>query len=84
MVLDALVYYKRLLVRLLGTDEATRHERETLQAECLQGLRKLQEVDPMRKQRYKDIGQCSSSARHILDALAWWCGVARRAGSLTR
>ncbi|GAA5859386.1 hypothetical protein JCM1840_004591 [Sporobolomyces johnsonii] len=55
--LDSLVYYKRLLVKLLGTDEATREERERLNLECAEMLRKLQEVDPLRRARYVDLGE---------------------------
>lgn len=54
--LDSLVYYKRLLVSLLGKEEATREEREQLNLEALGMLQKLAQVDPMRKCRYQDLG----------------------------
>lgn len=56
--LDSLVYYKRLLVSLLDSAEATREERERLNLESLGMLRKLEQVDPMRKCRYQDLGRC--------------------------
>ncbi|EGU11573.1 Microfibrillar-associated protein 1 [Rhodotorula toruloides ATCC 204091] len=54
--LDSLVYYKRLLVRLLEAQgDATRHEREELNLACVEMLDKLKEVDPMRRARYQDL-----------------------------
>lgn len=56
--LDSLVYYKRLLVGLLEPEgEATREEREALNLEALGMLRKLEQVDPMRGARYRDLGE---------------------------
>ncbi|GAA5925058.1 hypothetical protein JCM1841_004061 [Sporobolomyces salmonicolor] len=54
--LDSLVHYKRLLVKFLGADETTREERERLNLECAEMLRKLQEVDSLRRARYVDLG----------------------------
>ncbi|GAA5969469.1 hypothetical protein JCM11641_008124 [Rhodosporidiobolus odoratus] len=56
--LDSLVYYKRLLVSLLETedDETTPAEREELNLECVGMLKKLEQVDPMRAARYRDLG----------------------------
>jgi geranylgeranyl transferase type-2 subunit alpha len=54
--LDSLVYYQRLLVTLLGTDDDTRAERETLNLDSLDKLRRLERVDPMRGARYRDLG----------------------------
>lgn len=74
--LDSLVYYKRLLVGLLEPEgEATRGEREALNLEALGMLRKLEQVDPMRGNRYRDLGKSyclSPSARdeHRLTPLA--------------
>ncbi|KAK4056981.1 Rab geranylgeranyltransferase [Microbotryomycetes sp. JL221] len=55
LCLDALVYYKRLLVSLLESDDETREERERLNVQCLEMLDKLQTVDPLRRNRYKDL-----------------------------
>ncbi|KAM0753232.1 rab-protein geranylgeranyltransferase [Meredithblackwellia eburnea MCA 4105] len=54
--LDSLVHYKALLVKLLGSDESTRERREQLNVESYEMLKKLQEVDPTRKNRYIDLG----------------------------
>ncbi|GAA5991418.1 hypothetical protein JCM5350_006919 [Sporobolomyces pararoseus] len=54
--LDSLVHYKRLLVSLLGSAEETREEREKLNLECKGMLDRLVEIDPMRANRYRDIG----------------------------
>lgn len=54
--LDSLVYYKRLLVKLLEPEgEPSRVEREELNLEALGMLRKLEQVDPMRGARYRDL-----------------------------
>jgi hypothetical protein len=55
--LDSLVYYKRLLVDLLGTEEGTRLEREGLNGVTLEMLRKLESVDSTRGARYRDLGE---------------------------
>lgn len=56
--LDSLVYYKRLLVTLLEPlGESTREEREALNLKALGMLRKLEQVDPMRGARYRDLGE---------------------------
>lgn len=55
--LDSLVYYKRLLVNLLGTEEGTRLEREGLNGVTLEMLRKLECVDSTRGARYRDLGE---------------------------
>ncbi|KAM0790630.1 hypothetical protein ACM66B_004492 [Microbotryomycetes sp. NB124-2] len=60
LCLDALVYFKRLLVTLLGNDDATLSEREQLNSACLYMLEKLQIIDPLRSMRYRDL------AVHIL------------------
>lgn len=52
--MDALVFYKRLLVDLLYGYE-TKEERARLNVECLILLEKLEKVDPGRAERYKDI-----------------------------
>jgi hypothetical protein len=58
--LDSLVYYKRLLVSLIEPEgDSTRVEREKLNLECVEMLRKLEEVDPMRRARYVDLGTSS-------------------------
>ncbi|KAK4052442.1 hypothetical protein OIV83_002244 [Microbotryomycetes sp. JL201] len=62
LCLDALVYFKRLLVTLLGTDDSTLAEREQLNSDCLEMLIKLERIDPLRQARYKDL------AVHILPA----------------
>ncbi|GAA5823785.1 hypothetical protein JCM11251_003293 [Rhodosporidiobolus azoricus] len=55
--LDSLVYYKRLLVRLLEPEgPATQQERDELNLACAGMLKKLEEVDPMRGARYRDLG----------------------------
>ncbi|GAA6003834.1 hypothetical protein JCM10207_006429 [Rhodosporidiobolus poonsookiae] len=55
--LDSLVYYKRLLVSLLEKDgNSTQEERDKLNLECVEMLKKLEEVDPMRRARYVDLG----------------------------
>ncbi|GAA6038431.1 hypothetical protein JCM8097_007647 [Rhodosporidiobolus ruineniae] len=55
--LDSLVYYKRLLVRLLEQEgDETRDERQELNLACVDMLKKLEEVDPMRAARYRDLG----------------------------
>lgn len=51
------MYYKRLLVDLLGGDEDTRVEREGLNGVTLEMLRKLERVDSTRGARYRDLGQ---------------------------
>lgn len=62
--LDSLVYYKRLLVRLLEAEgDATLPEREKLNLACFEMLEKLEEVDPMRRARYRDL---SASLRLFL------------------
>lgn len=53
--LDSLVYYKGLLVSLLDQEDSTREEREILNLDCLEKLKKLESVDPMRKCRYQDL-----------------------------
>jgi geranylgeranyl transferase type-2 subunit alpha len=59
--LDSLVYYKRLLVTLLEREsDSTQEEREKLNLECVGMLKKLEEVDPMRRARYVDLGTLSS------------------------
>lgn len=55
--LDSLVYYQRLLVTLLGSGDDTRAEREKLNLDSLDKLRKLEKVDPMRGARYRDLGE---------------------------
>lgn len=60
--LDSLVYYKRLLVSLLASDDSTLSEREKINLECLGMVKKLEQVDPMRRQRYSDLGELASSA----------------------
>ena len=59
--LDSLVYYKRLLVDLLGMEEGTRSEREALNGVTLEMLRKLESVDSTRGARYRDLGESSPS-----------------------
>ncbi|KAK4703874.1 geranylgeranyl transferase type-2 subunit alpha, partial [Phenoliferia sp. Uapishka_3] len=54
--LESLVYYKTLLVSLLADDPASHSQREKLNLESYGMLTKLQEVDPMRKARYVDLG----------------------------
>ncbi|GAA5889200.1 hypothetical protein JCM6882_000673 [Rhodosporidiobolus microsporus] len=55
--LDSLVYYKRLLVSLLEPEGAsTQQERDELNLSCVGMLKKLEEVDPMRGARYRDLG----------------------------
>lgn len=56
--LDSLIHYKRLLVKLLSTEEG-REEREKLNLECKEMLDQLAEIDPMRGNRYRDIGESS-------------------------
>lgn len=59
--LDSLVYYKRLLVTLLGPDEDTRQEPEAINKECLSMLERLQTIDTTRQMRYKDLGELARS-----------------------
>lgn len=54
--LDSLIHYKRLLVKLLSSEE-DREEREKLNLECKEMLDQLAEIDPMRGNRYRDIGE---------------------------
>ncbi|GAA5859004.1 hypothetical protein JCM8547_003964 [Rhodosporidiobolus lusitaniae] len=57
--LDSLVYYKLLLVSLLSSSpeaEETREEQDKLDVECVEMLKKLEEVDLMRRARYVDLG----------------------------
>lgn len=51
------MFYKRLLVSLLGDDAESLAEREKLNLDCFEMLKKLQEVDPTRKMRYIDLGE---------------------------
>lgn len=75
--LDSLVYYKRRLVGLLEPEgEPTREERESLNLEALGMLRKLEQVDPMRGARYRDLGEqgffpLSATAEHELMLFAF-------------
>lgn len=56
--MESLVHYQTLLVRrhyaALG-DEGC----ERLRADSLELLQRLEELDPLRKQRYRDLGECS-------------------------
>lgn len=56
--MESLVHYQTMLVqrhnRALGDDE-----RERLRSNSLKLLQQLEAQDPLRKQRYRDIGQCS-------------------------
>lgn len=68
--LDSLVYYKKLLKSLLtsiaDSDEAaTRPETDTIDQDCLTMLKRLEEIDSMRKARYRDLGELFSSVRAI-------------------
>lgn len=56
--MDALVFYKRLLVDLLYGYE-TKEERARLNEECLTLLEKLEKVDSGRVERYRDICEFS-------------------------
>lgn len=58
--LDSLVYYQRLLVTLLGAEDDTRAEREALNLDSLEKLRRLEKVDPTRGARYRDLGKPSA------------------------
>ncbi|GAA5942787.1 hypothetical protein JCM10213_002948 [Rhodosporidiobolus nylandii] len=55
--LESLVHYKRLLTTLLEREDAdgSRDERQKLNLECVEMLKKLEEVDPMRAARYRDL-----------------------------
>ena len=62
--LESLVYYKRLLVKVLqdaNDDEVTLEERDALNTTCLDMLEQLKKVDPMRKARYEDLGEGETS-----------------------
>lgn len=52
-----MVYYQRLLVTLLGTSDDSRPEREELNLDSLDKLRRLEKVDSMRGARYRDLGK---------------------------
>lgn len=65
--LDSLIYYKRLLKSLLldslTTDERFDEEIIELDTHRLEMLRKLQLVDPMRKNRYQDLSESLFSSQ---------------------
>jgi hypothetical protein len=48
------------------SEEATREERERLNLECKAMLEKLEEIDPMRANRYRDIGESFSFSPFVL------------------
>jgi hypothetical protein len=56
--MESLVHYQTMLVQrhnaALGDEEC-----ERLKASSLELLQQLEAQDPLRKQRYRDIGQCS-------------------------
>jgi hypothetical protein len=57
--MESLVAYKLLLLKNhLPTDS---RERIDVTNQCLTLLRELEEADPMRRQRYRDIGACKIS-----------------------
>lgn len=57
--MESLVHYQTMLVRhhnaALGEEE-----RERLRANTFELLQQLETQDPLRKQRYRDIGQCGA------------------------
>ena len=57
--MESLVTYKLLLLKNhLPTDS---RERIDVTDQCLTLLKELEEADPMRRQRYRDIGGCKIS-----------------------
>jgi len=57
--MESLVTYKQLLLKKhLPTGS---QERLTVSSQCLTLLGQLEEIDPMRRQRYWDIGTCRLS-----------------------
>ena len=57
--MDSLVTYKQLLLeKQLPTGS---QERLNVTNQCLTLLGQLEEIDPMRRQRYRDIGACRMS-----------------------
>jgi hypothetical protein len=57
--MESLVTYKQLLLKNhLPTDS---RERIDVTNQCLTLLKDLEEADPMRRQRYRDIGACKIS-----------------------
>jgi hypothetical protein len=64
--MESLVTYKLLLLKgHLPTDS---RERIDVTNQCLRLLKELEEADPMRRQRYRDIGACDISVG-ILDVI---------------
>lgn len=49
------MHYKRLLLRNHDLD------RKVVVNECLELLKQLEEIDPQRRERYKDIGKSGST-----------------------
>ena len=57
--MESLVTYKQLLLKHhLPTGS---RERVDVTNQCLTLLKELEEVDPMRRQRYRDMGACKIS-----------------------
>lgn len=54
--MESLVYYKRLILRV-HHNKLDAGQRDVLRAECSRLLTTLQEIDPMRKHRYEDLGE---------------------------
>lgn len=59
--MESLVHYKQLLVRSHSAMLAPK-EGDNLIATCLDLLRQLETIDPLRKQRYNDLGTLHTTA----------------------
>ncbi len=57
--MESLVTYKLLLLKNHLTTDS--RERVDITNQCLTLLKELEEADPMRRQRYRDMGACKTS-----------------------
>lgn len=71
-ILDSLVTYKRMLAdRLTEQSSGERSEVDSLRLECLELLRELEKIDPMRRARYQDLCKSGRLLRTVGTPCIW-------------
>ena len=65
--MESLVHYKQMLIRNYSLSLAS-EERQELIKSCLDLLRQLGTIDPLRKQRYDDLGEAICETLYDLQA----------------
>lgn len=65
--MESLVHYKQMLIRNHSLSLAS-EERQELIRSCLDLLRQLETIDPLRKQRYDDLGEAICETLCVLQA----------------